>query len=494
MASAADVREVDAIRTRRPMFGRRNAARSSVVDLLGAQDWSIHETEDDGSEGLDLRLAERAIDGRDGSCVRNDGSEIGIGESAELLRRHHDERVVRAIDAVDDRAHPIRLRIATDHAAIAAGEVGGDQTHHRVVAEELATKIFAVTLGAAADRSREVFAAREGLRVIDDPSDVDGAVVDARTAPLEAQSAPNRREDDGDDDERAEARDDPDITRVAPRRFDRGHARSVFVVHALEATEAGVVVLSPDPGMGRRDGVAMVSGMNLTAPASRSSTNLSPDDARMIHAIYTFWFGAPAHDPDTLVAKFRRWYQGGAEIDRAIQAQFGDVVARMLAGQLTSWRTTPRGRLVTLVVLDQFTRNLYRETPQAYAGDDAALALAREMLASSDFGSFSLEERLFVTMPLVHTEDADVIGEAALVAKAMAEEAPPALRGPWMIGFERVCHYRSVVARFGRFPHRNAILGRASTAEELAFLEEEARRAPPLANADAITKSAADAS
>lgn len=180
--------------------------------------------------------------------------------------------------------------------------------------------------------------------------------------------------------------------------------------------------------------------------------------------------------------KFRRWYLGGAELDAEIRERFGALVAAALDGQLRHWRATPRGRLALILLLDQFTRNIFRGTPRAYAGDPAALALAREALAEEGSAS-SLEERLFMLMPLVHAEDLALQSQAVELARQLLERAPAALSEPWQRGYARTQHYRSVIERFGRFPQRNAILGRPSSAQELAFLAEEAQRPGPLAAA-----------
>ena len=179
--------------------------------------------------------------------------------------------------------------------------------------------------------------------------------------------------------------------------------------------------------------------------------------------------------------KFRRWYQGGPELDREIEMRFGDLVERAIEGELASWSEKPRGRLARVVLLDQLARNLHRGTARAYAGDQRALELALEMLDRNDVAAFTLEERLFVVMPLVHSEDLRIQERAVALAQQMIEDSPPELRPAWSLGAGRTAYYRDVVARFGRFPHRNVVLGRKSSTDELAFLEAEAVRPAPLA-------------
>lgn len=207
------------------------------------------------------------------------------------------------------------------------------------------------------------------------------------------------------------------------------------------------------------------------------------DDALAIEDVLSFWFEDPVQHPEQLLAKFQRWYLGGAALDAEIGERFGALIAAALDGQLQHWCATPRGRLALIVLLDQFTRNIHRGTPRAYAGDRAALALALQALADDGFHAHSLEEQLFVIMPLVHAEELPLQVRAVELVRQLLERAPPALREPWQRGYLRAQHYRSVIARFGRFPQRNAILGRPSSSEEQAFLDEEALRPGPLAPA-----------
>jgi uncharacterized protein (DUF924 family) len=211
-----------------------------------------------------------------------------------------------------------------------------------------------------------------------------------------------------------------------------------------------------------------------------------------IEDVLTFWLGAAAKVPDELMYKFRRWYQGGPELDVEIAARFRDVIERALTGGLNDWNETKRGRLALVIVLDQFARNVHRGTPRAYAGDARALSLALEMLERGDLEGLSSEERLFVMMPLVHAEYVAMQERAVELAENVVVDEPNAeLKAAWAVGAARTRHYRDIIRRFGRFPHRNAILGRPSTAAELAFLEEEAKAPSPLPAASADAQASA---
>jgi uncharacterized protein (DUF924 family) len=194
--------------------------------------------------------------------------------------------------------------------------------------------------------------------------------------------------------------------------------------------------------------------------------------------ILSFWLGTPASTSEALMAKFRRWYQGGAELDREIQTRFGRLIERALGGGLDDWTETLSGQLALVIVLDQFTRNVHRGTPRAYAGDRRALSLALAMLEQGALSSLDSEAQLFVMMPLVHAEDVAMQARAVELADRLAVEEPrEELRAAWAIGAQRTRYYQSVIARFGRFPHRNAVLGRYSSSDEQAFLDAETNAA-----------------
>lgn len=213
------------------------------------------------------------------------------------------------------------------------------------------------------------------------------------------------------------------------------------------------------------------------------------NNTRFVADLLSFWLGEPAETAPQLLAKYQRWYQGGPELDREIQDRYGALVEAAIAGKLDSLRSNVSGRLALLVLLDQFTRNIYRGTPRAYAGDPAALALALDTFDTFDTGvyrSYSLEERLFVLMPVVHAESVELLARGVVLADEMVKDAPAELREPWQFGAQRVRKYHALIKRFGRFPARNAILGRESSAAEFDYLAEEEARGNPLAALKAL--------
>ena len=149
-----------------------------------------------------------------------------------------------------------------------------------------------------------------------------------------------------------------------------------------------------------------------------------------------------------------------AALDEAIRTRFGTTLEAAALCELFGWRATPEGRLAEVLVLDQFSRNVWRDTPRAFAQDALALALAQELVASGQDRSLPVEQRRFAYMPYMHSES------ALVHAQAVTLFSQPGLEDN--LRFEHA--HKAIIDRFGRYPHRNAILGRNSTAEELAFL------------------------
>ena len=198
-----------------------------------------------------------------------------------------------------------------------------------------------------------------------------------------------------------------------------------------------------------------------------------------IDDVLAFWFGsAPATDLVEFGARMRRWYLGGEAEDTAIRERFAGTVERALAGELDGWADTPRGGVALVLVLDQMTRSIFRGTPRAFAGDARAQRVALAMIDAGTVWALSWEERHFVYMPLVHAEDVALLDRFNALFPRTLPLVPDFARPLLGDGIEQGRKYRDVVARFGRFPHRNEVLGRASTPEEAEFLKtwDERRR------------------
>nr|WP_315205401.1 DUF924 family protein [uncultured Albidiferax sp.] len=167
--------------------------------------------------------------------------------------------------------------------------------------------------------------------------------------------------------------------------------------------------------------------------------------------ILTFWFTELT--PQQHFAK-------DAALDDRIRQRFAATLEAAARCELFAWRATPEGRLAEILVLDQFSRNLYRDTPQAFAQDPLALALAQELVANGLDASLTPTQRTFAYMPYMHSES------RAIHAQSIALFT--------QLGIERqldfALRHQAIVERFGRYPHRNAVLGRSSSADEVAFL------------------------
>jgi len=214
----------------------------------------------------------------------------------------------------------------------------------------------------------------------------------------------------------------------------------------------------------------------------------APQSIERAHeAVLDFWFG-PLRDPsrERVGALWREreraWFRADPDFDRRIAERFGDAIEAALAGALAAWSQQPRARLALILLLDQFTRNVFRGTARAYAGDAGALALARNGVAGGMDRALGLAERAFFYMPFQHAEDAvgQVLGVAAY--ERLLGDAPAAI-APNIENFLRSQReHCDVITRFGRFPHRNAIVGRASTSAEAEYLSAGAPtygQAPP---------------
>lgn len=173
----------------------------------------------------------------------------------------------------------------------------------------------------------------------------------------------------------------------------------------------------------------------------------------MSQTVLDFWF----HE-----TKPAQWWTVDPAFDALIRIRFGALHAQARRCELFAWRATPEGRLAEVIVLDQFARNLHRGTPDAFSADPLALALAQEAVAAGADLALPAERRAFLYMPYMHSESAAIhaVAEPLMKARAPAHTHDFELK------------HKSIVDRFGRYPHRNAILGRASTAEEAEFLKQ----------------------
>lgn len=184
-----------------------------------------------------------------------------------------------------------------------------------------------------------------------------------------------------------------------------------------------------------------------------------------IDAILEFWFGpdlaAPVSDE-----RRQRWFRKNEAFDREIRERFGADVERAAQGELEDWVGTPRGRLALVLLLDQFTRNIYRGNARSFACDARAEQLSLEGVERGDDQALPALARAFLYMPFMHAENLELQNRGVALFEALARE-PNA--GGSFADFARL--HRDIIQRFGHFPHRNRVLGRPSTEEETEFLK-----------------------
>ncbi len=199
----------------------------------------------------------------------------------------------------------------------------------------------------------------------------------------------------------------------------------------------------------------------------------TPDD------VLEFWFGEPIGTEEELWRKVKFWFKGGPAVDEVIRERFGTDVDLALEGKLEDWAGTPRGVLALVLLLDQFTRGIYRDSPRAFAGDERAQALAQRAFDGGMERDLAIFEKQFLAMPFLHAEDPALQARALEQAQRRLAEAPESQKRFFSDGIEQTRKYQEVIRRFGRFPHRNAVLGRESTPEEAEFLKDWAAKAAP---------------
>ena len=191
-----------------------------------------------------------------------------------------------------------------------------------------------------------------------------------------------------------------------------------------------------------------------------------------INRIVAFWLGPSLDSPEAASARREWWYRGGPAADEEVRRRFGALLPRACAGELTTWQDTPDGALALILLLDQFTRNLYRNTRDAYAGDALAFKIVNRAIDGGLDRDLHSVSRIWLYHPFHHAEQIENQDRGLDLLNAVLRAAPP----PWHPYVERSIkgwtRHRNIVARFGRFPHRNDVLGRPSTDEERAFLAE----------------------
>ena len=194
-----------------------------------------------------------------------------------------------------------------------------------------------------------------------------------------------------------------------------------------------------------------------------------------IEVVLQFWFGE-LNRGFPVTERKQLWWFGDDAMDRLIEEQFGHQVRQALWGQLDDWSGQPRGRLALIILLDQFTRSIYRGAADAFAGDLRAEQLCRKGIEKGHDLALEESERLFFYMPLEHAEDLSAQNLCVAQLEGMLCATPRDLRHHIDNALDFAHEHRDLIVRFGRFPHRNKILNRESTPEELAYLNQPHKR------------------
>ena len=193
-----------------------------------------------------------------------------------------------------------------------------------------------------------------------------------------------------------------------------------------------------------------------------------------IAELLTYWIGAPEPTDADALTRQSLWFTKSAATDAEIGTRFGPLVEEALSGALDGWAQTPRGRWALIILLDQFTRNLFRGTPRSFAGDAQALQLALDgILEGHDMHpSLPAVARIFCYLPLEHAEDGPLQEQSVALFAKLHALATPETRSFFAGTLDYARKHQEVITRFGRFPHRNPILGRESTPQELEYLAQ----------------------
>ncbi len=191
--------------------------------------------------------------------------------------------------------------------------------------------------------------------------------------------------------------------------------------------------------------------------------------------VLNYWFGELDEHGGFDGSRYGVWFTGGPAVDAEITARFGAALEEAAAGGLTAWEATPRGKLALIILCDQMSRNVWRGSARAFSLDGRAYALAQGMIAAGEDTQLHLIERSFVYLPLEHHEGMEAQDQVVALFEGMVGLAPEAQRELFESLRGYAVSHRDIIAQFGRYPHRNEVLGRETTAAEAAFLEHGPR-------------------
>ena len=212
--------------------------------------------------------------------------------------------------------------------------------------------------------------------------------------------------------------------------------------------------------------------MSAKLLSEKAEATITDDDTARIDEILTFWFREQALSAPQIDRRMDIWFSEDPVFDHEIEKEFADDVARASEGKLNHWADEPRGRLALILLLDQFRRNIYRGTADAFALDKLALKLCVEGVMQKKDKGLSPIQQVFYYMPLQHSESKKVQAKSAAIFNRLAEAVSPTYRETFetIATFAELHH--DIIEQFGRFPHRNQLLGRENTPEEDQYLAD----------------------
>ncbi|MCH7834620.1 MAG: DUF924 domain-containing protein [Proteobacteria bacterium] len=213
--------------------------------------------------------------------------------------------------------------------------------------------------------------------------------------------------------------------------------------------------------------------MTVRPVSETTDTAIADDDQARIDAILSFWFKEHELSAPQIDRRMDIWFGEDPIFDHEIEKDFSADVDKASDGELDHWAHDPRGRLALIILLDQFRRSIYRNTPSAFEKDPAALKLCVEGAMEGKDKGLSPIQRVFFYMPLQHAESRKVQAKSVELFARLAEAVSPTLRETFMTVAQFAELHRDIVERFGRFPHRNKMLNRKNTAEENEYLGDD---------------------
>lgn len=189
-----------------------------------------------------------------------------------------------------------------------------------------------------------------------------------------------------------------------------------------------------------------------------------------IQRVLDFWFSGSELNSPQVDSRMERWFGSDPGLDADIRSQFSDLVQAASDGELMDWAGTPEGRLALIILLDQFRRNIFRGTADAFKKDPLALKICVEGTMNNDHKDLSEMQRMFFFMPLQHAESLKIQDKSVDIYKALADSVSGTLHETFLTTAHFAELHRDIVAEFGRFPHRNPILGRKNSKAESEYL------------------------